>query len=101
MHLSDWVASTERGTGRDDAVDFGKILGREYNVRGANILLNVLARFRAGYWDYPGIGTMKTPARFPWAMGHPMASWASVKFLLRAMASSVERSPRFFSILTL
>ena len=49
----------------------------------------------------PGIGTMKTPARFPWAIGHAIESWASVAFLLRAMASSVERSPRFFSILTL
>src|SRR5438132_13361782 len=51
MHLSDWVASTERSTGRDDAVDFRKILGRQHNVRGVHILLNVLARFRAGYRD--------------------------------------------------
>ena len=51
MHLSDWVASTERGTGRDDAVDFRKILGRQHNVRSAHILLNVRARFRAGYRD--------------------------------------------------
>ena len=51
MHLSYRVASTGRGTGRDDAVDFRKILGREHNVRGAHILLNVLARFHAGYRD--------------------------------------------------
>src|SRR5882724_342549 len=51
VHLSYRVASTGRRTGRDDAVDFRKILGREHNVRGAHILLNVLARFRAGYRD--------------------------------------------------
>src|SRR5215471_17257045 len=51
VHLSDRVASTGRGAERDDAVDFGKILGRQHNVRGAHILLNVLARFRAGYRD--------------------------------------------------
>jgi hypothetical protein len=37
----------------------------------------------------------KAPARFPWAIGHAMESWASVAFFLRAMASSAERSPRF------
>src|ERR1700726_297233 len=51
VHLSYRVARTGRGTGRDDAVDFGKVLGGEHNVRGAHILLNVLARFRAGYRD--------------------------------------------------
>src|SRR5438132_11521739 len=51
VHLSYRVASTGRGTGRDDAVDFRKILGRQHHVRGAHILLNVLARFRAGYRD--------------------------------------------------
>src|SRR5438105_7708309 len=51
VHLSYRVASTGRGTGRDDAVDFRKLLGREHNVGGAHILLNVLARFRAGYRD--------------------------------------------------
>ena len=95
MHLSYRVASTGRGTRWDDAVDFRKILGREHDVRGAHILLKVLARFRAGY------RAMKTPARFPWAIGHAMESWASVAFLLRGMASSAERSPRFFSILIL
>jgi hypothetical protein len=49
VHLSYRIASTGRGTGRDDAVDFRKILGREHDVRGAHILLKVLARFRAGY----------------------------------------------------
>ena len=43
---------------------------------------------------------MKTPARFPWAIGHAMESWASVAFFLRAMAASAEPSLRFFSILT-
>jgi hypothetical protein len=38
-------------TGRDDAVDFPEIVCREHNVRGAHILLKVLARFRAGYRD--------------------------------------------------
>src|SRR5260370_2208494 len=51
VHLSYRVASTGRGTGRDDAVDFREILGGEHNVRGAHILLKVLARFRAGYRD--------------------------------------------------
>src|SRR3984893_1551414 len=51
VHLPYRVASTGRGTGWDDAVDFRKILGRERNVRGAHILLNVLTRFRAGYRD--------------------------------------------------
>jgi hypothetical protein len=49
----------------------------------------------------PGIGTMKAPARFPWAIGHAMESWASVAFFLRAMMSSAERSRRFFSTLAL
>jgi hypothetical protein len=49
VHLCYRIASTGRGTERDDAVDFRKILGREHNIRGAHILLNVLARFRAGY----------------------------------------------------
>jgi hypothetical protein len=95
VHLSYRIASTGRGTGRDDAVDFRKILGREHDVCGAHILLKMLARFA------PGIGAMKTPARFPWAIGHAMESWASVAFFLRAMASSAEPSLRFFSILTL
>src|SRR6266404_1111570 len=51
VHLSYRIASTGRSTGRDDAVDFRKILGRQHNVRGAHILLKVLARFRAGYRD--------------------------------------------------
>ena len=51
VHLSYRVASTGRGAGRNKAVDFRKILGGEHNVRGAHILLNVLARFRAGYRD--------------------------------------------------
>src|ERR1700730_2074670 len=51
MHLSYRIACTGRGTGRDDAVDFCKILGREHHVRGAHILLEVLARLRAGYRD--------------------------------------------------
>jgi hypothetical protein len=51
VHLSYWIASTGRGTERDDAVDFRKILGREDNFRGAHILLDVLARFGTGYWD--------------------------------------------------
>ena len=60
MHLSNRVASTGRGTGRDDAVDFRKILGREHNVRGAHILLNVLARFRAGYRDDEAAASVKS-----------------------------------------
>jgi hypothetical protein len=51
MHLSYRVASAGRSTGRDDAVDFSKILGREHDVGGAHILIDVLARFRAGYRD--------------------------------------------------
>src|SRR5438132_7948697 len=51
VHLSYRIASAGHGTGRDDAVDFRKILGRQRNVRGAPILLKVLARFRAGYRD--------------------------------------------------
>src|SRR5580704_15014437 len=51
MQLSYRVASAGRGTVRDDAVDFRKILGREHNVGGAHILIDVLARFRARYWD--------------------------------------------------
>ena len=51
VHLFYRIASTGCGAGRDDAVDFRKILGRENNVRGAHILLNVAARFRAGYRD--------------------------------------------------
>ena len=51
MHLSYRIASTGRRTLRDDAVDFRKILVRQHNVRGAHIVLNVLARFRAGYRD--------------------------------------------------
>ena len=49
MHLSYGVASTGCGTVRDDAVDFCEIIGRKHNVRGAHILLQVLARFRARY----------------------------------------------------
>ena len=60
MHLSYRVASTGRGTWRDDAVDFRKILGREHNVRGAHILLNVLARFRAGYRDDEAAASVKS-----------------------------------------
>src|SRR5438128_11973754 len=51
VHLSYRIASAGHGTGRDDTVDFRKILGRPRNVRGAPILLKVLARFRAGYRD--------------------------------------------------
>src|SRR5205807_7192068 len=51
VHLFCRVASTRRGTERDNAVDFLKILGREHYVRGAYILLEVLARFRARYRD--------------------------------------------------
>jgi hypothetical protein len=51
VHLSYGVASTGCGSGRDDAVDFRKILSREHNVRGAHILLKVLARFGTGYRD--------------------------------------------------
>ena len=47
MHLSYGVASTGCGTVRDDAVDFCEIICRKHNVRGAHILLEVLARFRA------------------------------------------------------
>jgi len=48
VHLFCRVASTRRGTGWDDAVDFRKILGREHYVRGANILLEVLAQMVSG-----------------------------------------------------
>src|SRR3984893_12961283 len=58
VHLSYRVASAGHGTGRDDAVDFRKILGHERNVRGAHILLKVLARFRAGYRDAEGSRTL-------------------------------------------
>ena len=43
LQLSYRIASAGRGTGRDDAVDFRKILGREHNVRGAHFLLNIAA----------------------------------------------------------
>ena len=49
MHLSYRIASTGCGTVRDDAVDFCEIIGRKHNVRGAHILLQVLARFRTRY----------------------------------------------------
>ena len=49
MHLSYRIASTGGGTGRYGAVDFREIVGRQHNVRGAHILLKVLARFRARY----------------------------------------------------
>ena len=51
MHLSNRIASAGGGTGRYDAVDFRYIVFGEHNVRGAHILLKVLARFRAGYRD--------------------------------------------------
>ena len=51
VHLSYRVASSGRGTARDDAVDFRKILGREHKVCRARILLHVFTRFRAGYRD--------------------------------------------------
>src|SRR5215813_3816032 len=57
-HLSCRIASTECGAGRDDAVDFRKLLGGQHYVRGAHILLNVLARFRAGYRDDEDAGTL-------------------------------------------
>src|SRR5204862_7186466 len=47
VHLCHWIASTGCGTVRDDAVDFCEIICRKHNVRGAHILLEVLARFRA------------------------------------------------------
>jgi hypothetical protein len=49
----------------------------------------------------PGMGTMKAPAREPWAIGQAIESWVSVAFFRRAMASSAERSRRFFSTLVL
>src|SRR5437879_2610911 len=49
VHLSHRIASAGRGAGRYDAVDFSEIVCREHNVRGAHILLEVLARFRARY----------------------------------------------------
>jgi hypothetical protein len=42
---------------RDDAVDFCEIICRNHNVRGAHILLEVLARFRARYWHDDGTRT--------------------------------------------
>ena len=96
MHLSYRVASTERGTGRDDAVDFRKILGREHYARGRTFPLRCLRHFA------PGIGPIQTHSR-TLSLGHRHAldSWASVAFLLCEMASSTERSLRFFSILPL
>ena len=49
MHLSYRIASAGRRAGRDDAVDFCEIVCRKHNIRGAHILLEVLARFRARY----------------------------------------------------
>src|SRR5271168_223474 len=49
VHLSCRIASTGCGTWRYDTVDFREIVCREHNVRGAHILLKVLARFRTGY----------------------------------------------------
>jgi hypothetical protein len=43
MHLSYRIARAGRGTGRYDAVDFREIVCREHHVRGAHILLEVLA----------------------------------------------------------
>ncbi|MBV9979994.1 hypothetical protein [Bradyrhizobium sp.] len=61
MQLFYRAASAGRGTARDDAVDFREIVGREHDVRNADILLKVLARFRAS------TGTMKaTPALGHW-----------------------------------
>src|SRR5215469_6554419 len=49
VHLSGRIASAGRRTGRHDAADFREIVWREHNVRGADILLKVLARLRARY----------------------------------------------------
>ena len=49
MHLSCRIARPGRGTQRHDAVDFREIVGREDNVCGAHILLEVLARLRTRY----------------------------------------------------
>jgi hypothetical protein len=76
MHLSYRVASSGRGTGRDDAVDFRKILGCEHNVRGARILHKMVARFSAGY------RADKTPHAF-WAIGHAMEAGRLAFFCAR------------------
>jgi len=49
VHLSHRVASAGCGTVGDDAVDFCEIVCRKHNLRGADILLEVLARFRPRY----------------------------------------------------
>ena len=49
MHLPRRIAGAGRGTWRHDAVEFREIVCRQHNVRGADILLDVLARFRARY----------------------------------------------------
>ena len=64
MHLSDRITSAGRGTGRYDAVDLREIVCRQPNLRGgAHILLEVLARFRAGYRYDKG---SRTRALGPW-----------------------------------
>src|SRR6516165_10243793 len=57
VHLSERIAGAGRRTGRHDAVDFREIVCHEHNIRGAHILLEVLARFRAGYRYYEGSRT--------------------------------------------
>ena len=63
MQLFYRAASAGRGTARDDAVDFRGIVGREHDVRNADILLKVLARFRARYRYDEG---SQTPALGHW-----------------------------------
>src|SRR5438105_9235915 len=54
VHLSSRVACTERGARWHDIVDFHQIVCRERNVRGAHILVEVLARFSTRYRNDEG-----------------------------------------------
>src|SRR6267378_2676259 len=93
VHLSYRVASTGRGTGRDDAVDFRKILGRQRNVCGAHILLDVLARFGTGYRDDEDSGTL--------SLGHRPRDGELGKRGVLPARNGLERRARFFAILAL
>src|SRR5262249_43554938 len=63
-HLSDRIAGPGRDARRYDAIDFREIVCREHNLRGAHILLEVFARFRAGYGHNEGSRT-RAPGHWP------------------------------------
>ena len=81
VHLSYGITSPGRGARRYDAVDFDEIVCCEHNVRGAHVLLEVLARFGTRYRYDEG-----SQLAIAWPM---------------AQGSRASRSRRFFSTLAL